>query len=887
MNGPEVREAFLSFFEERGHVRMTSDGLVPAGDDTLLFTGAGMNQFKDWFLGRGEIPNRRVTTCQKCLRAPDLENVGRTPRHHTFFEMLGNFSFGDYFKEETIPWEWVFFTEVLGIKEEHLVISVYREDQDSEDIWTGVVGLDRERIYHFGEGENFWPASAPSEGPNGPCGPCSEIYYDHRPDESLPADEGLEELPEDRFTELGNFVFTQFDRRDGGELVPLPQRNIDVGCGLERITAVLQGVDNDYDTDLFQPYIQGVAARSGVAYGATPDGDVRMRRIADHLRAVVFCITDGALPGNEGRGYVVRKILRRAVRDGYELGIAEPFLFEMAAIVPEVMADVYPEVADALPAVQSVMEAEEEAFRRTYDRGMGVLEDAVGGLDEGGLLDGATAFLLHDTYGFPLDLTRLILGERGFEVDEDGFAAAMAEQRDRARAGSSHGGAVFSEGPAGLLMDREVAPTEFEGYEGLEGRATVVGLFDAEGAAVESLGQDDTGSFAVDATPFYAEGGGQIGDCGLVTWEGGAAEVESCRSAGGYHLHTCVVRDGTLAESTQVDLAVDADARAATARHHTGTHLLHQALKMVLGDDVRQAGSHVGPARLRFDFNFPRALTPVEIARVEGLVLDAVLASPVVVTDIQTLDEARAGGAEALFGEKYGSQVRVVTVGDFSTEVCGGTHVASAGAVGPLRIVSESSSSAGIRRIEAVCGAVAAAAAASDRCVLGETARLLGVPAAEVPQKVAALKEAARSGQAAQPMADTAALAAAAHSTGETVGDVEVFLARAPEGCGHDELREIADGIRTGDGACVILAVSEGDEDVPFVVALGGSAREAGLDAGTLTRVLLDKTGGRGGGRGRMAQGKLADGGSVEEGWNALKGSLEGASSIDQGGPRD
>ncbi|MEC7584693.1 MAG: alanine--tRNA ligase, partial [Planctomycetota bacterium] len=480
LTAAEIRRRYLEFFAERGHAIYPSDSLVPANDPTLLFTGAGMNQFKDMFLGKGALPEKRVTTSQKCLRVPDLDNVGLTPRHHTFFEMLGNFSFGDYFKNDCIPWEWEFFKDVCGIPAEQMVVTIYRDDEEAFEIWTQRVGLPADRVFRFDEKENFWPAEAPSKGPNGPCGPCSEIYFDGRPGEPYPDREGLEDLPGDRFTEIGNCVFTQFDRQSDGSLLPLPQKNIDVGLGLERIAAVLQGVPNNFETELFQPFLQHLATVSGNRYGEDEQRDIRMRRIADHVRAVTFCIADGALPGNEGRGYVVRKILRRAARDGFELGLEKPFLFDMVDVTGEVMGDQYPEVRENAAQCRAIIKSEEEGFLTVYRQGMvrlqSFLADAGKGADSTkgpAAGSGEFAFTLHDTYGFPVDITQKVMEEHGLVLDEAEFEAAMEAQRARARASMATADAVFTASVAAKLRDAGVENSEFVGYDNVSCRSRV------------------------------------------------------------------------------------------------------------------------------------------------------------------------------------------------------------------------------------------------------------------------------------------------------------------------------------------------------------------------------------------------------------------------------
>src|SRR5262245_7601359 len=626
MRGREIRDRFLRFFEERGHRRLRSDSLVPKGDPTLLFTGAGMNQFKDMFLGKGTLPWKRVCTAQKCLRVPDLEKVGATPRHHTFFEMLGNFSFGDYFKRECIPWEWEFFTEELGIPREQLVVSVYEDDAEAAGIWQEVVGLPPERIYRFDDKENFWPAEARGKGPNGPCGPCSEIYFDARPREALPSNRGLRSLPEDRFAEIGNCVFTQFERRDParagepGLLEPLPQKNIDVGLGLERITAVLQGALNNFETDLFRPLLEAISERTGRRYGADPAADVRMRRIADHVRAVAFCIADGVLPGNEERNYVVRKLVRRALRDGYDLGVEEPFLHTLAAVVASTMGEPYPEVVQHLHTVEIAICAEEERFREIYRRGRSFLDVRLEKAKASGarLFPGSDVFELHDTYGFPSDLTRVIVEEEGLRYDEAGFERAMEEQRRRAQAKSTIKGEVFAGGPIAELKGEKVPITRFVGYEtGVASEQSVLAILLPAGerdfaggtrtARLTASGPE--AALLVERSPFYAEGGGQVGDRGTIRGEeGGGFTVADCRNIDGYILHIGGMEGGSIRGGEKVELRVDPEWRWRVTKNHTATHLLHKALKVVLGPNVGQAGSLVHPEYLRFDFTWGEKL---------------------------------------------------------------------------------------------------------------------------------------------------------------------------------------------------------------------------------------------------------------------------------------
>ncbi len=870
----ELRERFLRFFEERGHQRMASDSLVPANDPTLLFTGAGMNQFKDMFLGRGSLPHKRVTTAQKCLRVPDLENVGATPRHHTFFEMLGHFSFGDYFKKECIRWEWEFFTQELGFPAEQLVVTVYEDDDEAFGIWRDEIGLPEERIFRFGEKENFWPAEAPSKGPNGPCGPCSELYFDNAPGEPLPAREGLKSLPDGRFTEVGNCVFTQFDRQDGGVLAPLPQKNIDVGLGLERIAAVLAGVPNNFGTDLFQPYIAHLEGVTGKTYGADPRDDTRMRRIADHVRAVTFCISDGALPANEGRGYVVRKILRRAARDGFDLGIEGSFLHQMVDVVGAVMGDAYPEVRSHAAQCRSVIRAEEEGFASVYRQGMqrlrAFLKQHVGdeamssrGQDprqvEG---SGDFAFQLHDTYGFPVDITRQVLLDHGLALDEDGFEAAMTAQRERARAAMATSEAVFAENAAMVLRDAGHGGTMFLGYDQLESQATVLALLSGtEGR--ERAGVGDEVTLVVDRTPFYAQGGGQVGDRGTVRWAGGLAEVTDTTALDGFWLHHLKVTEGALAAGSTVDLAVDVGLRRATERNHTATHLLHAALKRQIGDHVSQAGSEVGPERLRFDYTHGERLTDAQIAAIEDEVNGVVMEAIDVIPAVRSLQEARAAGFVAMFGEKYGDEVRTLSVGDYSRELCGGTHVRNSGNIGSFRIVHDVAVSAGTRRIEAVTGAASAEAARRDRLSMAALAHRLKVPLTEVGAKVDGLLEDLKKTRKELEKATAADLGAvlAAMEGVERAGPGLVF--EAPK-LDMKELQDLLTRARQKFEPLAAVVFSPGDDGV-LVGAAVTKDLTSKVQAGGLVRELATVLGGGGGGKPEQAQGKGKDRGKLPE----------------------
>jgi alanyl-tRNA synthetase len=878
LTAAQIRSGYLKFFEQNGHKVMASDSLVPANDPTLLFTGAGMNQFKDMFLGKGTLPYQRIATSQKCLRVPDLDNVGFTARHHTFFEMLGNFSFGDYFKKECIPWIWAFFKDVCGIPAEQMVVTIYQDDDEAFDIWTKQVGLHPDKVFRFGEKENFWPAEAPSKGPNGPCGPCSEIYFDAKPGQPYPDKKGLQSLPDDRFTEVGNCVFTQFDRQSDGSLKPLPQKNIDVGLGLERIAAVLQGAKNNFETELFRPYLDHLGATTGVAYGQDGKRDIRMRRIADHVRAVTFCIADGALPSNEGRGYVVRKILRRAARDGYELGLHKPFLFELVDLVGKLMGDQYPEVRENAAQCRAVIKGEEENFLTVYRQGMAKLDEflahaAKPGLGQCTAGGGEFAFTLHDTFGFPVDITQKVMEERGHRLDEGAFEAAMEAQRQRARASMATADAVFTASVAVKLRDAKCAPTVFTGYRELATTSKLVGIVGENDTLLTFAKAGQKVLLVTASSPFYAQGGGQVGDRGVIRCGLGEAQVTNTTAMDGFHLHHAVVASGQLDVGSVADLAVDEAARRATERNHTATHLLHAALKRVLGDHVSQAGSEVSPDRLRFDYTQPEKPTAEHLQRVEDLVNGQILLASATQACVQKLDEARASGFVALFGEKYGETVRTLQVGDFSRELCGGTHVANTGNIGSFRIVAETAVAAGTRRVEAVTGFVAIELARQERAQLAGLANALKVPSAKVGERVQELSEELKKVRRELDKALAPDLgvelgklrAAAVHKDGvHTV----VFERPGMQGKDAQELLRLAQK-ELDPFAGVVLSLVDGE---CHVVAAVSPKLVAKVKAGDLVKQLAGLLGGGGGGRPEAAQGKGKDGTRLPEAAAAAAG---------------
>ncbi len=698
----EIREEFLNFFEARGHRRVRSGSLVPHDDPTLLFTNAGMNQFKDVFLAREKRDYCRAATSQKCMRVSgkhnDLEEVGRTPRHHTFFEMLGNFSFGDYFKKEAVDFAWELCTEVYGLPAERLAASVFESDDEAYYLWKDRIGLPESRIYRLGASENFW-----SMGDTGPCGPCSEIHYDMGTASPAAASDG--EPDPARFLEVWNLVFMQFEKDKEGKQSPLPSPSIDTGMGLERIACVLQGVQSNYDTDLFVPIIGEASRLTNVAYGEDDRSDVSLRILADHSRACAFLINDGVVPSNEGRGYVLRKILRRAIRHGKMLGTSEPFLFTLVALVAHLMKVAYPELEPSREYTSRLIKAEEGKFSSTLSSGLQLLEEMfeTARKKDSSQLPGSQLFRLYDTFGFPLDLAREVAQERGFQIDENGFFQEMKKQRERARA--SWKGAEKAVSPVYQELAENVAASEFTGYtemEGVEGGITAV-LRDGERG--DRLDAGDAGEVLLDRTPFYAEGGGQIGDTGSMETETARLQVtDTYRPIQGLHVHRVEVQQGSFAVGDEVRSSVDLERRHHTARNHTATHLLHAALQDILGEHVKQSGSLVAPDRLRFDFSHFQPVSGREIRMVEEMVNEKIRDNLELQISVRDLEAALEAGAMALFGEKYGDQVRTVSIPGFSLELCGGSHVGATGEIALFKVTHESSISAGVRRVEAVTG---------------------------------------------------------------------------------------------------------------------------------------------------------------------------------------
>ncbi len=866
MTGNQLRSLFLEYFEKHGHRIVSSSSLVPLQDPTLLFTNAGMNQFKRVFTGEEKRDYVRATTSQKCVRAGgkhnDLENVGHTARHHTFFEMLGNFSFGDYFKDDAIKLAWSFMTEVVKLPKDRLVVTVFKgeggieADEEAFDLWKKLAGLPEERILRLGMKDNFW-----AMGDTGPCGPCSEIHY-HQGDQ-LPCLEeqagrkclGVE-CECDRWLEVWNLVFMQFDRDASGKYNPLPKPSIDTGMGLERLTSVVQGKLSNYDTDLFMPLLEYTAQLAGTTVGAGAESDVALRVIADHSRAMTFLIGDGVLPSNEGRGYVLRRIMRRAARFGHKLGVAEPFLYKVSGVVIDEMSGAYPDLVENSSYIARVIKSEEERFNETLDKGMSIFEDAIGRLESTGgkQLSGDVLFKLYDTYGFPVDLTRIMAEERGYTVDEPGFESAMDEQRARAREHWKGSGEEAVKGVVTRVFN-EVGPTEFTGYEATEGEAVVRRMFKGE----EFFEEVSTGAefeFVVDRSPFYGESGGQVGDTGTLQVEGAMVRIlDAKRPLPNLVLHKGRVESGTIKTGQKVRLHVDTAQRDATRRNHTATHLLHAALRNVLGDHVKQAGSLVGPDRLRFDFTHFSAMESREIEAVENMVNREVLANHKLETELLSYEQAVKGGAMALFGEKYEEEVRVVSVPSFSRELCGGTHVNRTGDIGLFLITSEAGVAAGVRRIEAVTGENAIHYVREKAAKLADAAALLKASPDELPNRVQkALENSKELEREIQKLKQKLAAGGSADLMTQ-VKDVNgvKLLAAEIEASDPRELRETYDQLKQRMPSGVLALGARSDGKVFLLVSVT-SDLIPGIKAGDLAREMAAVVGGKGGGKPELAQ---------------------------------
>lgn len=847
MSTDEIRRAYLAFFESKGHQIVESSSLVPANDPTLLFTNAGMNQFKDTFLGLEKRNYTRATSAQRCVRAGgkhnDLENVGFTARHHTFFEMLGNFSFGDYFKHDAIGYAWEFLTKELQLPADRLVVTIYESDDEAFEIWNKEIGIPADRIVRIGDNkgapfasDNFWQM-----GDTGPCGPCTEIFYDHG-DHIWGGRPGTPEEDGDRFIEIWNNVFMQFNRQADGTMEPLPKPSVDTGMGIERIAAIMQGVHSNYEIDIFKTLIKEAAA----VIGYDDLSNQSLRVVADHIRSCAFLIADGVMPSNEGRGYVLRRIIRRAVRHGNKLGAQGVFFYKLVGPLAEIMGTAGVELKAQQDLVEKVLKIEEDNFSRTLDRGLTILNEALDNID-GNVLDGETVFKLYDTYGFPADLTNDVARERGFSIDEDGFETAMAAQRQRARDAGNFG-VDYNDA---IKVDAE---TTFCGYSATDGEGVIVALY-RDGNAVDTINAGEDALVVLSNTPFYAESGGQCGDSGLLTAEGVVFNVADTQKFGAASGHKGQLVEGTLTVGQQLTAAVDSERRQAISLNHSATHLMHAALRIILGDHVAQKGSLVKADSLRFDFSNLEAVKPEQLRAVENMVNEQIRANHSIDTNIMDIDAAKANGAMALFGEKYDDQVRVLSMGDFSTELCGGVHANRTGDIGLFKILSESGIAAGIRRIEAVTGAGAIAAMHTEDMMLANTARLVKSDVASVVSKVDALVS--HSKQLEKEIQQLKDKLAAQEGAGlinqvQEINGVKVLIAQL-DGADNKALRGMVDELKNQLGSAVVILGNVSDDKVGLIAGVTKDLIGK-VKAGELVNLVALQVGGKGGGRPDMAQ---------------------------------
>ncbi len=866
----DLREKFLSFFESKGHLRLPSFPLIPQGDKSLLLINSGMAPMKKYFTGEVEPPRHRVCTCQKCIRTPDLERVGHTARHGTFFEMLGNFSFGDYFKNEAIPWAWEFLTKTLEIPEDKLYPSVYEEDDEAFELWNKVIGIPAERITRLGKEDNFW------EHGTGPCGPCSEIYFDRGEKYGCGKPDCKPGCDCDRFMEIWNNVFSQFNNMGDGTYTELEHKNIDTGMGLERLACVMQGVDNMFEVDGVRKILDKVVEISGKPYGEDKERDISIRVITDHVRGATFMISDGVIPSNEGRGYVLRRILRRAARHGKLLGIDREFLTDVCDVVIAENVAGYPELGEKAAYIKKVMSMEEDRFNATIDAGLAKLNELIASAKAEGktLLSGDDSFRLYDTYGFPVDLTREIAEEAGLELDDERFAELMKEQRERARAARANISGWAGTDKTALA---DLPATEFVGYTETEADAKVLAILTEEGP-VEEVSEGEC-MIVLDKTPFYAESGGQAGDCGILTGERLLLTVEDTKKTDGVFLHHATVQNGVLKTGDTVTAKIDTTVRDNTRRNHTAAHLMQAALRRILGTHVEQAGQLVNADRMRFDFTHFAALTAEELQNVESMVNEQILAALPITTIETDMETAKKAGAMALFGEKYGAVVRMVKMGDFSTELCGGTHCANTANVGLFKIVSESSVAAGVRRIEAVTGRGVLSLIHERDALIGETAKALKAgSAADMPVRAAALN-----GEISRQKKEIEALnqkiAASRADTllagAKTVKGVRLIAADLGE-TGMDSARALCDTFKDKYADMVVVLAVKNGERLNFVGAAGADAVKAGAHAGKLLGAVSAVTGGKGGGRPDSATSGGRDLAKVPEALEAAAGILEG-----------
>ncbi|MFW5998184.1 MAG: alanine--tRNA ligase [Halanaerobiaceae bacterium] len=859
MNGNKLRNKFLEFFREKNHLIMPSAPLVPENDPTLLWINAGMAPFKPYFSGKVTPPSSRIATSQKCIRTNDIKNVGKTARHHTFFEMLGNFSFGDYFKEKAIIWSWEFVTEVLNLEEDRLWVTIYKDDDEAFNIWKNIVGVKEEKIVRMGKDENFWQHGT------GPCGPCSELHYD-RGEEYGNSSEDIIGGEGDRFLEIWNLVFTQYEYTDEGEYIQLPRKNIDTGMGLERVASILQGVDSNFETDLIKPIIEDLESKSSYEYKHDEEITMAYRLIADHIRGITMAISDGVLPENEGRGYIIRRLLRRAVRYGGKLGFNTPFLYKMVPVVNQIMGESYPKLYDNEEHIQKVVQSEEKRFFETLEQGLNILENMIAELkvNKKNILSGDKAFKLYDTYGFPLDLTREILEENDLEVDEDEFSKKMQEQKSRAREAREDFG--FSGSKAEKIyrdIKDEIESTDFLGYRNLDIQTDIKAII-KDGERVDSLKEEETGEIILKRTPFYAESGGQVGDLGIIEDNCNLGQVVDTYDKAELIVHKVKVERGTFKQNQFVKAKVFAGRRKAAARNHSCTHLLHKALKEVLGEHVYQSGSLVSPERLRFDFSHFSSLTEEEIKKVEYKVNKSIINNYPVETMETTLEKAKDMGAVALFGDAYGQQVRVVKIGNYSIELCGGTHVSFTGEIGLFKIINESGVASGTRRIEAITGYKALDYINEKEQIIGDIAEKLSTDQENILQRLSNLldekKELEREIRSLKDRLSNYKLQELKNEI-KKVNDINLLTAKF-ENMDNEGLRKIADKLKSNlDSAVIVLGSTVGDK-VIFVSVVTEDLIEEGYHAGDLIGKVAEITGGGGGGRPDMAQ---AGGSKIEK----------------------
>ena len=849
----QLREMFLSFFETKGHLRLPSFSLIPQNDASLLLINSGMAPLKPYFTGEQVPPRRRVTTCQKCIRTGDIENIGKTARHGTYFEMLGNFSFGDYFKKEAIAWSWEFLTspDWIGLDPDRLYPSIYQDDDEAFEIWNKDIGIPAERIFRFGKEDNFW------EHGSGPCGPCSEIYYDRGEEFGCGKPGCTVGCDCDRFMEVWNNVFSQFNNDGNGNYTDLIQKNIDTGMGLERLACVCQGVDSLFDVDTVMNITNKVSEITGATYGQSHKTDVSLRVITDHIRSATMMICDGVLPSNEGRGYVLRRLLRRAARHGKMLGVNDPFLFEVCATVIDENRTAYPDLVEKQDYITRVIKTEEENFAKTIDGGLSILNGIIEDHKQRGetVFSGADTFKLYDTYGFPIDLTEEIVEEQGMTVDRETFDKLMNEQRERARAARA---ALGDLAWAGIDLGLDPTPTEFTGYDVFEDKGTVLAIV-TDGELCSSLREGEEGIVVLDRTPFYAEMGGQTADHGTISCGEAVFEVNNVqKDKGGKYLHHGTMVSGTLSVDNKVDAKIDADRRHAIMRAHSATHLLQQALQRVLGDHVHQAGSLVEPDRLRFDFTHFAAVTPEELDKIQSIVNDAILEGYPVEINEMPIDEARKKGAMALFGEKYGNIVRVVDMGGFSVELCGGTHLNNTAKAGSFRIMSEFSVASGVRRIEAVTGKETINVMIANQQKLYNLASALKVSnMSELETKAAAYVEELReTRRQIEAFKAKDAVNEAEHFLfgAKSVGGLKVITASLSN-AGTDRLRSLGDFLRDKEPAVVAVLASVSDGKITFLAACGKDAVASGVKAGDIIKHITKICGGSGGGKPDSAMG--------------------------------